>query len=290
MKRTNAKMLIEKLVKIFTYFGLPQTIVSDNGPPFGSREFKKFAEKHNIKLMKSPPYHPQSNGLAERNVQTVKKILYKSILDTELKHLDIQQRIVKFLMHNRNTPTMNSSETPSQLILSYKPRILLDSVNKKVRFNLENNKEIEFVKNKNVYNKNNVRKTGNGENKILYKNFKKGEKVMFLNHIKNYLKWIPAVILKKISPLTYLIKIHNIVRYCHQNVLRKSNLHDKFHPSRKMIDVNRECELDNSVTFEDTKIDKNIEHDNNFLNSDSETLSPRKSERTRRVPDRWKYE
>lgn len=111
---------------------------------------------------------------------------------------------------------MTTLETPSEMILSYKPRILLDSINKKVRFNEKNNKEIEVSSNELDKNK-----TGGRKRKIVYKNFKKGEKVMFLNHIKNYLRWIPATVIKQVSPVTYVISIANRSRYCHPKFDKK---------------------------------------------------------------------
>eukprot|EP00102_Acyrthosiphon_pisum_P025989 XP_016663199.1 PREDICTED: uncharacterized protein LOC107884813 [Acyrthosiphon pisum] len=59
--------------EVFAFFGLPEEIVSDNGPPFGSWLFNSYGNQSNIKITKTPPFHSQSNGLAERAVQTVKK-------------------------------------------------------------------------------------------------------------------------------------------------------------------------------------------------------------------------
>lgn len=83
MKKTDACQVKEKLNQFFTVYGLPETIVTDNGPPFSSFEFAKFCKSHGIKLMHSPPYHPQSNGMAERSVQIVKRVFRKFLLTTE---------------------------------------------------------------------------------------------------------------------------------------------------------------------------------------------------------------
>ncbi len=64
---------IEKLRSIFARHGLPKTIVSDNGPSFVSSEFKTFLQLNGIRNITSAPYHPSTNGLAERAVQTVKQ-------------------------------------------------------------------------------------------------------------------------------------------------------------------------------------------------------------------------
>ena len=69
MKSTTSTATIEKLRKIFAIHGLPDTIVSDNGSNFTSNEFEEFMKKNSIKHIKVAPYHPASNGQAERAVR-----------------------------------------------------------------------------------------------------------------------------------------------------------------------------------------------------------------------------
>lgn len=83
MKSTVVNAFIDKLSKFFATFGLPSKIVSDNGPPFNSNVFKKYCESNGIVCQNSPPYHAQSNGLAERGVQTAKKALIRFCLGNE---------------------------------------------------------------------------------------------------------------------------------------------------------------------------------------------------------------
>ena len=63
---------IEKLRSVFATYGIPEVLVSDNGSVFTSAEFDEFVRRNGIKHLTSAPYHPASNGLAERAVQTVK--------------------------------------------------------------------------------------------------------------------------------------------------------------------------------------------------------------------------
>ena len=60
---------------MFARFGIPQQVISDNGPQFPSEEFQQFMTANGIKHIKTSPYHPTSNGAAERMVQTLKLAL-----------------------------------------------------------------------------------------------------------------------------------------------------------------------------------------------------------------------
>ena len=59
--------------KIFARFGIPETVMCDNGPQYISQEFEQFAKSYGFTHVTSSPLFPQSNGQAERTVQTVKK-------------------------------------------------------------------------------------------------------------------------------------------------------------------------------------------------------------------------
>nr|XP_022910664.1 uncharacterized protein K02A2.6-like [Onthophagus taurus] len=127
MKNTTAEELIITLRSIFATVGLPQQLVTDNGPPFGSSEFNKFCKLNGILLTHSPPYHPQSNGLAERNVATVKKNLAKQLRENEQKQCrkSLQLLLDNFLLKHRNTPNTVTGLKPTELVFKYVPRTLL---------------------------------------------------------------------------------------------------------------------------------------------------------------------
>ena len=74
---TSSSTTIEKLRQSFCYLGLPEILVTDNGSTFTSDEFEEFMKRNGVRHIKTSPYHPASNGLAERAVQTFKAGLRK---------------------------------------------------------------------------------------------------------------------------------------------------------------------------------------------------------------------
>ena len=72
MKTTTASNTITALRSLFARYGIPSQIVSDNGPQFISEEYQQFCERNGIRRALVAPYHPSSNGEAERFVQTFK--------------------------------------------------------------------------------------------------------------------------------------------------------------------------------------------------------------------------
>ncbi|KAK9513146.1 hypothetical protein VZT92_026707 [Zoarces viviparus] len=63
---------------MFARFGIPQTVISDNGLCYSSQEFRGFAHAWDFEHITSSPLYPQSNGLAEKTVQTVKALMDKA--------------------------------------------------------------------------------------------------------------------------------------------------------------------------------------------------------------------
>ena len=78
LTNTNSNNIIMALKEIFSRFGIPETVVSDNGPQYSSQEFVGFASAYDFCHVTSSPHFPQSKGQAERTVQTVKKLLKES--------------------------------------------------------------------------------------------------------------------------------------------------------------------------------------------------------------------
>ena len=66
--------VIAALKSLFSRYGLPEILRSDNGPQYNSDEFATYMKEHGIRHVTSNPYYPQSNGQAERTVQTVKRL------------------------------------------------------------------------------------------------------------------------------------------------------------------------------------------------------------------------
>ena len=60
---------IEVLRHIFSSYGIPEQLVSDNGSQFTSEELADFVKSNGIKHIRTAPYHPSSNGAVERLVQ-----------------------------------------------------------------------------------------------------------------------------------------------------------------------------------------------------------------------------
>ncbi|XP_037521850.1 uncharacterized protein K02A2.6-like [Rhipicephalus sanguineus] len=78
LKRTTTKDIAQVLEPIFARFGVPTTLRTDNGPQFTSAEFKELVQRWGATHTTSSPYYAQSNGMAERAVQTAKQLLRKT--------------------------------------------------------------------------------------------------------------------------------------------------------------------------------------------------------------------
>ncbi|KAG5876386.1 hypothetical protein JTB14_022656 [Gonioctena quinquepunctata] len=102
MNSITSNATIEKLRELFSRFGLPSMLVSDNGTQLISDEFQTFMRADGMNHITIFPYNPAPNGAAENSVKTVKQFLLKKISESQLKNVDLS--LCKFLLNYRANP------------------------------------------------------------------------------------------------------------------------------------------------------------------------------------------
>ena len=122
VKSSNGCSTVRKLTELFSLFGNPEQIVSDNGTPFTSNEFGEFCNSNGIRHIRSALYHPSTNEEAERFVQVFKKALRPQFGNK----IDVQAEIFKFLQRYRTIPHSTRGRSPSELLFGRTIRTTLD--------------------------------------------------------------------------------------------------------------------------------------------------------------------
>lgn len=112
LHRMTSAAVIGKLKNLFAHHGIAQTVITDNGPAFKSAEFAEFATDWNFTHTTSSPHYPQSNGAAEKSVQTAKNILR-------------QKDVFRALLAYRATPIPELGASPAELAFGRKIRTTL---------------------------------------------------------------------------------------------------------------------------------------------------------------------
>jgi hypothetical protein len=120
---TTAKNLCDALEMVIDWFGPPKTLVSDNGPPFISHEMKKFYNKYGIDHVTTSPYHPASNGIAERFVRTFKETILK---EQESEQMDKFTTLRNVLRNYRWTPHTSTGLSPAEMMFQHPIRTEFD--------------------------------------------------------------------------------------------------------------------------------------------------------------------
>ena len=105
----SSQAVITSMKSVFARHGIPDEVVADN-MPFSSKECSRFAQEWGFKISTSSPHYPQSNGMSERTIQTIKNLLRKA--DDEGNDPYIA------LLEYRNTPITGLQESPAQLLMS----------------------------------------------------------------------------------------------------------------------------------------------------------------------------
>ena len=259
MSKCTSGDTIKELGKIFTTHGYPTILVSDNGANFTSSEFSSYTQSCGIKHLLTAPYHPNSNGLAERAVQT-----FKAAMLTQ-KDSDSPLDLQTYLFQYRITPHSTTGKSPSVLLMKREIRSKLDCV-----FPIEKSEREEERENNN--------------NAKIYKI----SDTVFVRNFANGNKWL-EVIIKMVSGLIMEIRLLDgrVVRRHTDHVRNRTSIPVEIPlPLRTehiLPIVTRKDEVEPNVEVSEPQPETNVSEGD----TKPEPVSLRRSTRTTKTPSRY---
>ena len=270
MSSTTTERTICALRNLFAQHGLPIYLASDNGPQFTSNEFKEFLKKNGVKHILSAPYHPSSNGEAERAVRTFKQAM-KTMKDEKG---TLHEKIARFLLSYRTTPQSTTKRSPSELFVGRRLRTRLDIL----RPNLEDRM-----------------KQTRSPMKERRRNLDPGEPVLVRDYRDNN-KWVRGVIVNRLGPVTYHVQVNNLCWKRHIDQIRDYVPIDCENAIKPSTSELKEAEIDNSLLMfpsnrnsaenklqnEQKPVEKNV----NDKNKKTDDVTLRRSIRNRKPTER----
>jgi len=188
-KGTTSAITVGVLRTLFARTGIPMQLVSDNAAYFVSEEFEEFMKSNGIRHITSAPYHPATNGLAERMVQT-----FKSRLTAAKGSATVQKILDQFLMAYRNAIHSTTNKSPAQMFYGRSLRNRLDLLKPDVRRKVLD-KQTEQGK---VRNKANLREMHVGQT-VLARDYRGSQ------------KWTQAEVVSHDSPMHYTVKVEGML-------------------------------------------------------------------------------
>ena len=193
MNTSTACATVSKLRRVFATHGLPLTLVSDNGPSFVGEEFEKFMLKNGIKHVLTAPYHPASNGQAERMVRTFKESM------KSLSSGDIETKLYRLLFSYRMTPNTATGKSPAELLFQRQLRSQFDRILPKA------SKENAIPKiTKKIEGK---LREFDEDDTVWVRNYGEGE------------KWVPGTIVKRTGKVNYQVVSKDKILHRHVDQL-----------------------------------------------------------------------
>lgn len=210
--------IIQALIQLFSRFGIPGEILTDQGTNFTSRLMGQLNTQLGIKAVRTTPYHPQTDGLVERFNQTLKNMLRKFVADTGK---DWDKWLPFVLFAYREVPQASTGFSPFELLYGWQVQGPLDLLKESwekpdpkkekgiVQYVLEMRDRLEQYREQakeNLMEKQQAQKRWYDQHARL-RQFKPGQKVLLLlptSTHKLLTKWQgPYTVARKMGPVTY---------------------------------------------------------------------------------------
>lgn len=204
MKNITTDETIEKLRETFARYGLPRTVVSDNGSSITSDKFEKFLRCNGIVHIKSPPGNQRSNGQCEIAVKLFKNKMKTFLEDPVNKNEKLTTLVSRFLFNYRNIEHASTKKTPARIMFGRETRTRLSLL--KTNASKDTKDEHKETRKQLVRSVRTQKKGYRGIKRILHI----GDTVMVADYRRtNEKTWTEAKIERRIGRSIYLCRLEN---------------------------------------------------------------------------------
>lgn len=269
--------VIDHLKIIFCRQGIPNIVMSDNGPEFSSRYFKEFASEWKFQHITSSPKFPQSNGQVERAVQVIKNMLRKTSYDQS----DFRLAMLEYL----NTPINENLGSPSQLLNNRSLRGVLPRTSHSLEPKIIDQKLVKSE----LQHRQQVQKFYYDRGCRNLSDLNEGDKVK----VRLNGEWMNGVILENIGLRSYSIKLHTgrVIRRNRRQIIKDSQNRNDNH-AYVFDDENISSPNEIQASLPSNSAQNQVESSTQsqlVRNRNNDNLYVTKSGRVVRPPDRYGY-
>ena len=124
---TSFQKLKPVLDRIFSTHGVPETLTTDNGPPYSSDAMSEYSKHMGFQLTPVTPDDPQSNGFAENFVKQMCKLVHTAVAEKK----DPRAEVHNYLLHYRATPHSTTEYSPAELLFGRRIKTKLPQIAKR---------------------------------------------------------------------------------------------------------------------------------------------------------------
>ena len=191
------KSVINHTKSILARHGIPTQIISDNDPQYASEEYQRFVKEWGISHTITSPHYPQANGMAEKFVQIVKRLLNKATQDN-------QDPYMSLLIH-RNTKIDNLA-SPAQMLMGRRLRTNLPVIPKQLNPQTVDPEKVSFERRQRQVTQKQYHDRGSRSLPVL----EPREKV----RMQVQGRWIPATVVSRAdTPHSYIVETQSGKHY-----------------------------------------------------------------------------
>ena len=174
-----------------------------------------FLKQNEVKQTLVPPYHPSFNGAAVHTVQILKQGLQKEAEGVRrgAPKRSLKHQLASCLFQYRNTPHSVTGVTPAELFSKRKPRTKFSVLKPNMEMHIENQQDKQ--------------RQQRDKSHVKMRELSSHDSVNVRNTRGGVEKWVPGTVIRRLGPLTYLVKVGRQLHYVHVDLLLQTE-HENF--------------------------------------------------------------